>query len=73
LSKFIFKQQKGAKLGFANIDQDGARSDAVVVDKLGNVFYGERMQLAKVNPQEVQLVDLSRQFPGQGLTIKRLP
>ena len=47
-------KQTGAKLVFANIDRDGQRVDAAVVDDNGNVFYGESMGLANINQKELE-------------------
>jgi hypothetical protein len=66
-------KETSANLVFSNIDRDGARPDAVVVDKNGKVSYGERMELANVNTEEMQLVAIIRQIPGQPLQFKRQP
>ena len=63
----------GATIKFADIDPDGGRVDAVVVDKRGKVFYGDRMGLASINEQEMEVMALSRQMPNAPLKLRRLP
>jgi hypothetical protein len=61
-------EQSEGNLVFANIDRNGVRDDAVVVDRQGNVFYGNRMDLANVNEDEMAVTAISRQMPNQPLT-----
>ncbi|MCX7228174.1 MAG: hypothetical protein NTW15_04030 [Burkholderiales bacterium] len=63
----------GATIKFADIDPDGSRGDAVVVDKRGKVFYGYRMGLASINEQELKVMALSRQMPNAPLYLRGLP
>jgi hypothetical protein len=62
-------QKEGAKLVFARID-DGSISDAVLVDKTGRVYYGERMDLANVDEMQLAAQALARQFPDSPLSYK---
>jgi hypothetical protein len=64
-------KQSRANLVFANIDRDGQRSDAVTVDNQGNIFYGQRMELANIDPQEMQMTAIKRQMPNQPLTFEQ--
>lgn len=70
-------QKAGAEVKLADADLNGERSDAAVVDAEGTVYYGDRMDLAKVDPQKMQSVALERQIAsmspdslGGGLNIK---
>lgn len=61
-------QDRKVPLSFANVDSDGSRSDAVLIDRNGRVYYGERSDLVNTKPGEMDSVALGRQFvPGSQL------
>lgn len=66
----VLKDRK-VPISFANVDLDGSRSDAVLIDRSGKVYFGERQDLVNVSPTELDATALKRQlvFGSQGSTL----